>query len=74
MRSPEGPGGRVWCDLNLNGRGVLMEKWYLSGERKVVREFASGYLGETFHAEQLSKDRSILGTFEEFQGGQVGRS
>ena len=74
MRSQEGPGGRVRCDLNLNGRGVLMEKWYLSGEWKVVREFDGRYLGETFHAEPLSKDRSILGTFEEFQGGQDGRS
>ena len=51
-----------------------MEKWYLSGEWKVVREFDGRYLGETFHAEPLSKDRSILGTFEEFQGGQDGRS
>lgn len=42
--------------MNLNGRGVLLEKRYLSDEGKVLSESAGEYLRETFHAEQFIVD------------------
>lgn len=64
IRNWKGFRGRVGCGFNLNGQGILTEEWYLSNDLRVVRKFASGYLGGVYSMQREQLEQLLMiGTF-----------